>query len=697
MEFTLFELSSEELDRFPTGVVTLARDGTILRYNRAESALSRLKPHEVVGRNFFTDVAPCTAVKDFQGRFEAFAADAGSGVERFDWVFMFRWGRQDVTITLLRRERRPEIHLVVTVRSIAAPVPTAVIEAITAISADSRVPSADVETEVGIWEDDPAARTAYRSEEMHRILAAGAELEACPDPIARYAHPRHAEALSSEIKLAQDQGRSYLLRTLIVAGDGTEKDVLVHGAFFEGAGGGEMRTIGSIVDLTRRRTIEDRLWQSAHLDALTQLPNRRLLMERLGAAIAANETDIVVCFIDLDRFKHVNDSAGHAAGDRLLRLVADRIGRNTRPTDIVSRINGDEFVVVLLHRAQAGDVDALVGRILDSVSEPYTVDGKEHVISASAGIASYPNDGETPDDLLNAADAAMYRAKASGDGAFRRYTPAMRETAARDRELAAELTVAIGRGEIVPYFQSIVDARTHAIVRVEALARWEHPALGTLGPAHFIALAERSGLIGELGAHVMREACIWAKRWYDACGAGAPCVSVNVSPLQFRDRRFMLMVRDILAETELPPQNLELELTESLMIDRFEDTMLALADLKLLGVRLSIDDFGTGYSALAYLKYFPIDTVKLDRAFVEGIGIDTLDDSIVETIVSLATKLHLAVIAEGVETAVQAKRLAELDCEMLQGYHFDRPIPAARYMRDLLANRTKVARTAIAP
>jgi len=528
---------------------------------------------------------------------------------------------------------------------------------------------------------------AYRSEELHRILAAGAELEAHPDPIVRYAHPKHADALASEMKLAFDHGRSYLLRTLIVAGDGSEKDVLVHGAFLGTPGQPGGRSIGSVVDLTQRRRLEDQLWSSAHLDPLTQLPNRRLILERLKAAIATGATDLAVCFLDLDKFKHINDSAGHAVGDQLLRIVAERIVRAARPTDIVSRINGDEFVIILLHNTQPSAVDALVARILDSLGEPATIDGKEHITSASAGIASYPTDGSTAEELLGAADVAMYSAKASGAGSFRRFTRAMRDLAASDRERAAELASAIENGQIVTYFQPIVDARTHWTVGAEALARWEHPTIGTLAPSHFIGLAEESGAIFALGKLMLRNACAWGRRWHDALGDASPFVSVNVSPLQFRDRRFAAAIREALAETGLPAHKLELEFTESLVMDRFEETMLALADLKVLGISLSIDDFGTGYSALAYLKYFPIDTVKLDRAFVEGIGVDSLDESIVETIITLALKLHLRVIAEGVETPLQAQRLRELECPLLQGFYFSKPMRATDFNETVLRER----------
>lgn len=683
VDVTVFELSNEELDRYPIGIITLARDGTILRYNRAESALSRLKPHEVIGRNFFRDVAPCTAVRDFQGRFEVFAAGTTSAAERFDWCFMFRWGRQDVTITLMRREQRREIHVVVVVRSLAAPVPVAVIESIATPDAEE-APRRSIETNVGIWADDLDGASSYRSEELHRILGAGAELETLPDPIVRYAHPKHVAALTSEMKHAHEQGRSYVLRTLIVAGDGSEKDVLVHGAFLDAPGGRGSRSIGSVVDLTQRRTLEDQLWESGHLDPLTQLPNRRLLMERLNAALGERPSGISVCFLDLDKFKNVNDSAGHAVGDQLLRIVAERILRTTRPGDIVSRINGDEFVVVLIDGAQPTAVEALLGRILDAVAEPYRIDGKQHIVAASAGIASFPLDGKTAEELLSAADVAMYRAKAGGPGSFRRFAPAMNELAAKDRERAAELQFAIDRGEIVAYFQGIVDARTHVTRGAEALARWEHPTLGMLAPSEFISLAEESGAIIPLGKSILRDACAWGRRWYDALGDAAPFVSVNVSPLQFRDRRFAATVREVLAETGLPARLLELEFTESLVMDRFEETMLVLADLKVLGIRLSIDDFGTGYSSLAYLKYFPVDTIKIDRAFVEGIGIDSVDESIVETIITLASKLNLLIIAEGVENLVQAQRLRELDCQLLQGFYFSRPSRASDFNDRLL-------------
>ncbi|GAC1310645.1 MAG: EAL domain-containing protein [Vulcanimicrobiaceae bacterium] len=676
-EASVFDLTSDELDRYPAGIVTLDRTGKILRYNRAESALSRLDPLDVIGRNFFRDVAPCTAVRECEGRFEAFARGSDSAVERFEWPFMFRWGRQDVMLALIRREHRPEIHLVVTVKSTARSLE---LEDEGGPASDAVVaqPANDpLATEVGLWADDPSSGALYRSDELHRMLAAGAELDETRDPLVRYAHPESVAALTDAMTRARDSGNAYSLATRLVAGDGTEREVFVHGSYLGPPGGASRFSFGSVVDLTKRRTVGDGLWRAAHLDPLTELPNRRLVLERLTETLRERSSGVAVCFLDLDRFKSVNDSAGHAAGDRLLQLVAERLLRSTRPTDIVARINGDEFVIVLIDGARPTMLDPAMNRILEAVGEPYAIDGREHRVTASAGVARYPTDGETAEVLLSAADDAMYRAKARGPGAFCRYTVAMRDDSASERERSAELFFAIGRGEIVTYFQPIVRAVTHELVAVEALARWQHATLGTLEPETFVPLAEENGAIFALGERILEEACTWGRTWYDALHERAPVVSVNVSPLQFRDRRFVETVREVLAATGMPARKLELELTESLVMDRFDETLVRLAELKSLGVRLSIDDFGTGYSSLAHLKYFPIDTIKLDRAFIVGVGSDPVDEAIVETIVALAHALQVSVIAEGVESERQARRLEAFACQAMQGHLFGRAATAA--------------------
>ncbi len=669
------DLSRAELDRYPVGAITLARDGTIVHYNRAEAAFSRLKPHDVIGRRFFGDVAPCASVRGFQGRFEEFAALAGDGAERFDFAFDFAWGRHDVTITMLRRAERDEITLLVKTRSAARrrEAPSGRAGDVVRGAPDA----AGAATLFGQWVEEDGGRTWWSPEV--RVMFGLAE-GAAPRPGALRAHVLPEDRTRIEHALAE-AGASELPVTLayrIRTAQGDERSVVEHVATL--GEGGARRRFGTILDVTERERHERRLWRSAHHDVLTGLPNRKLVLERLSEALQRDEP-VALLFLDLDRFKHVNDTAGHAVGDALLRLVASRLASCVRPGDTVARLNGDEFLILLPGVAQAGDAEAVAEHVLDAVAQPYVIDDEQHFVTVSIGLALAPHDAAGADELLQAADIAMYHSKERGANAYLRYDERIRRQAGEEALREIELRRAIDHEEFVLFFQPIVDAASERIVKTEALVRWNHPERGIVGPADFIPLAERTGLIVPIGQLVLEAACARIRTW-DEAGLPPIVVAVNISPLQFKDRRFAQIVGRTIERYGIAPARLELELTES-VIESFEDTMESLLDLKLLGVRLSIDDFGTGYSALAYLKYFPIDTLKLDRAFVSGIGNHPLDGAIAATIVRLATDLNLQCVAEGVETGVQRDALRAIGATHLQGYLFSRPLDADTFAQRL--------------
>ena len=446
--------------------------------------------------------------------------------------------------------------------------------------------------------------------------------------------------------------------------------------------------ITHIEDVTeQRRTAELLTYQATH-DELTALPNRGTLVERLDALLSsAQPGQVAVLFIDLDNFKMVNDSLGHRIGDELLREVAQRFRGVMRDGDRLARFGGDEFVMFVDRVAIGGDdtpsgafVDpaAVADRLRRSVMEPILIDGHELVVTASIGFAVNAGENLTADDLLRDADAAMYRAKAAGRDRVEAFTAATRKASVDALQLASELRRGIERHEIVPYFQPIVDLATGEVVSFEVLARWLHPERGLLSPAEFLPTAESAGLMVDLGAAILRDSLAQLAHWRARGMRFASCgLSVNVATQQLVDNSFVEVVETALGETGIDADSLWLEITETTLMEDAVAAGKALRALRSLGLHLSVDDFGTGYSSLTYLKRFPVETIKIDRSFVSGLGLEADDTSIVEAVVRLGHSLGLSVVAEGVETPLQLKGLRELGCNKGQGYLFGRPRPAS--------------------
>ncbi|GGI18660.1 hypothetical protein GCM10008066_15190 [Oxalicibacterium faecigallinarum] len=447
-------------------------------------------------------------------------------------------------------------------------------------------------------------------------------------------------------------------------------------------------------DITATKRYESELEFQTNRDSLTGLANRTLLRDRLSQAISyayRYNHPIWVLFIDLDRFKFVNDTLGHQAGDILLKAVASRMNSVVRDTDTISRMGGDEFVVVLPERTDSGLSTSIVRRLMDAIAQPLTIEGHEFFISSSVGVSVYPADGVEPETLIKHADIAMYRAKETGRNNFQFYTSEMNERALERLRIEGDLRLAIERDEFLLYYQPQVDLVSKKIIGVEALIRWQHPELGMVPPARFISLAEETGLIVPIGNWVIREACRQSKVWQDEGFIGLR-TAVNLSARQFAQQNLVQSIQDALTATSLLPASLEIELTESLVMADVEQAIGILRDMKTLGVQLSIDDFGTGYSSLSYLKRFPIDVLKIDRSFVNDITTDPDDAAIVTSIISLAHSLRLSVIAEGVETREQLDYLQQHGCDQIQGYFFSRPV-TAEVMTQMLRDGTRLQLT----
>ncbi len=445
--------------------------------------------------------------------------------------------------------------------------------------------------------------------------------------------------------------------------------------------GGITNYVGIFQDITKQKATEESLNQLAFYDPLTGLPNRVYFQERLAQeidTISRADGKLGVLFIDIDRFKHVNDSLGHSVGDQLLKEVAGRLKHLVRDTDTVARLGGDEFSIIHLAVENASEVERLAQSILDTMSIPFRFNGRDIFLDSSIGIVMYPDDAFVTKQLLRCADLAMYRAKEAGRGQYAFFKSEMTSASAHRLSLETDLRQAIANGEFEAYYQPKIESQSNKVAGMEALIRWNHPQKGLILPDQFIPLAEETGLIIPIGRWVLECACRQTRLWHDM---GMDClrVAVNLSARQFADPTLVDAVAEILANTGLPGSGLELEITESVImknVERAVDTFQQFSDM---GVRISVDDFGTGYSSLAYLKKFPIHTLKIDRSFVMDLETDKDDQAIVQSIGSLAQNLNLCVVAEGVENEFQLSFLKGMYCQYIQGYYFSRPLPTADF------------------
>jgi len=486
-----------------------------------------------------------------------------------------------------------------------------------------------------------------------------------------------------------DQRGKQAYEAAVVYADGSRHDVVFYKATFNKADGSLGGLVGVMLDITERKRMEEAIWHEANYDALTGLPNRRLFRDRLREDLKRVQRaghQLALLFIDLDRFKEINDTLGHDVGDQLLVEAAERIRGELRASDTVSRQGGDEFVVILPDLVDPAVAGRVARQIIGALARPFRLDRHQAYVSASIGIAFYPDDSSEIEALVGYADQAMYAAKAQGRNGFCYFTQSMQRAALQRLEIGNDLRQAIDAGQFEVYFQPIVDLTGERCTKAEALVRWQHPTRGLVGPDEFIAIAEEIGLIGALGDWVFHQAVAMAGEWREgrrAAGIGddAPIqVSVNISPRQFIAGTCADWVGH-LRRRGLPPWMLAVEITEGLLLDErpaVTDTLLAFRDA---GIQVSIDDFGTGYSAMSYLKKFAVDTLKIDRSFVRDLTTDPSDLAIAEAVIVMAHKLGLKVVAEGVETAAQRDLLRQAGCDYAQGYLFARPLAAADFRR----------------
>jgi diguanylate cyclase (GGDEF)-like protein/PAS domain S-box-containing protein len=566
---------------------------------------------------------------------------------------------------------------------------------------------------VGNWEWRPGGDPSYWSGEMYRILGLDAD-SAQPsfDAVLRLVPEEERSQVDAAFRAVLRQGGKHSLEHRIARGDGAERIVFQQAESLHDASGRAVLVRGTLQDVTEHRQTEGRIRALAYFDNLTGLPNRVQFREQVARALrqAGRERGrVAVMFLDLDRFKQINDSLGHPVGDELLKAVAvrlsaclrvtDNVGRNAGDDSSMARLGGDEFTVLLTQLAHAEDAAKVAQRIIGELARPFSVAGHELFVTASIGIAIHPDDGGDVDTLLKNADVAMYYAKDVGRDTYKFYSSELNARALERLHLERDLHRALERRELLLHYQPQIDAQTGRVSGVEALLRWNHPERGLVPPGQFIAIAEQTGLIAPIGAWVLEEACRQAQAWSED-GIGPLEVWVNVSGIQFRDQRLVGAVRRALELSGLAPKLLVVEATETIMLEDQGATLATLHELKALGIGIAIDDFGTGYSSLAYLKRFPLDTLKIDGSFVRDLDRHADDRAIVSAIIAMARSLQLEVLAEGVERPEQAVRLAEMGCPRMQGYLFSRPVPPsaiAEFVRSRTASGAGEPASTLAP
>lgn len=536
---------------------------------------------------------------------------------------------------------------------------------------------------IGSWEWDTDTDKMRWSEETHRVLGyEPGEVEMTHSAFWERVHPEDRDKLQDGAGDVLDIVRSYTVQHRILLPDGTVKHVQQQGDLIVGDGRRGRWLAGTIQDVTQQRLDQEKIRYLANYDSLTGLSNRRSFTERLGQEISSARLEdrrIALLYMDLDRFKRVNDTLGHSAGDQLLRHVANVLRARTRGDDLVSRservktstdvsrLGGDEFLILLSEISQAQDAGDVAQRILAALPETIEIEGHQVSALGSIGIAVFPEDGDDGKTLIHNADTAMYHAKECGRNTFKFFCSSMNEASQRKLLVESRLRMALERGEIQVHYQPKLNLSDGKIYGMEALARWNDPELGGISPKEFIALAEESGLIVPLGKHILEIACKDTQALLREHGLRLQ-VSVNVSSAQFTREDFRRVVGDVLRETGLAPSQLELEITESLMLQDHEDTALVLRDLKAMDVSISLDDFGTGYSSLSYLTRSPLNTLKLDRCFVRDIDTDPAAAGVASAVIALAHSLGLEVVAEGVDVEEQRVILSEWGCDFVQGF-----------------------------
>jgi diguanylate cyclase (GGDEF)-like protein/PAS domain S-box-containing protein len=666
------------LDLAQDAIAVRDMDSRILYWNRGAEAMYGWRSDEVLGRNSY---------KLLKSKFsESIDAINASLLRSGRWEGEATHQKKDGTSLIVTSRsvlQRDSNGLPIRILTMNNDITDRKLAESKLILLSERLSLATSVAKIGVWDWDLASNTLIWDATMFEIYGLPPLVPMPYETWSRAVLPEDLPSvLASLRKTIAEKGRGSS-EFRIVCADGTTRNVSAISKVVLNEHANVSRVIGVNIDITERKKAEEALRNSearmtylAQHDLLTGLPNRMLLNDRIGQAITLaprHGNKISVLFLDLDGFKHINDSLGHPIGDKLLRSVAKRLVACVRGSDTISRQGGDEFIVLLSEVAQPENPEITVRRLLKAVAEPNSIDHHDLHVTCSVGISVYPDDGLDAETLIKNADTAMYQAKENGPQSYRFFKPAMNLRAVARQSIEEGLRRAIERNELALHYQPKVNLMTGKITGVEALLRWSHPIRGPIPPGEFIPVAEDCGLILPIGQWVLREACRQARNWSDA-GLSPVTWAVNISAIQFRNDNFLDDVFAILEETGLNAGLLELELTESALMKHIESAESILRTLRAKGIRIAVDDFGTGYSSLSYLRRFPIDALKIDQSFVRQLGMAPGETTIVTAIIAMGRSLKLRVIAEGVETQNQLIFLQTHQCDEGQGYYFSRPV-----------------------
>ena len=536
---------------------------------------------------------------------------------------------------------------------------------------------------VGVFDVDLITGTVVWTEQMEELFGLRpGSFEGTYESWAKRVHPDDVPEIEAQFRQwLHESRRQVSLQYRCIRADGQTRWMAASAQFSYLADGKPARMIGTNVDITERKRMEERIIHLAQHDPLTGLPNRRLFRDIINLELAQarrNRRKLGLLFLDLDRFKEINDTFGHETGDELLKEVSKRLKACIRKSDAAARIGGDEFNIVLADIVRPEDITLIAAKIMHSFKRTFTIAGYEFHVTASIGISIYPDDSEEIDTLYRYADIAMYHAKEMGRDAFQFYNPDINMRSIERMRMESMLRQSIERGELVVYYQPQINISSRKIVCVEALVRWNHPEMGLLEPKRFIPAAEDTGFITVIDEYVLRTACTQVSAWLDA-GLPAVCVTANLSAREFQNPELLRKITDILKSTGTPPAYLDVEITESLAMSNVDHTIARLTELANIGVRTSIDDFGTGYSSLNYLKRLPIQKLKIDQSFIKDIATNPDDRAIILAVTAMAHTMRMNVLAEGVETEEQLSFLQSIHCDEAQGHLFSRALPAEEF------------------
>lgn len=678
-------LPPDFIDLIPDSIVVVDNKGTIVWVNNSITKLLSYQPEELVGKTVEYLIPQRYREKHvpIRSSFINHPSERSMGTVAGLWALNKNGDEVPVSIELNHYKKSGNTYTVCSMRSLTEK--ELVITALYKIQ--ERLEFSQSLAHVGTWDWDISNETLVWTDEIYRIFGlTPQQFEATYEAFLRHVHPDDKQSVIDAVNRSIADDVSYEIIHRVIQPSGEVRHVLEKGHVIRDENSEPLRMLGAVLDITQLIENEEKLSRAAHFDDLTQLPNRASCRKKLEDKIAIaelNKKKFAVLYIDLDNFKNINDTQGHIVGDEFLHEIAVILSNALPENTYLARLGGDEFVIISDFYAQNSETENTSQLLCEQIVSllqirkyyaNFVVD-----ITTSIGVAVFPIHGKSFNELLSSADQAMYQVKGKSKNNYEVYNPDIEEKRMNQLKLVSDMRTSLKNNDFQVYYQAKQSLSSNTLVGCEALIRWDHPELGRLSPIEFIPIAENSGLIIPMGKYVLEKACLFAKKWQNHSSLPMS-VSINVSAEQLKSVFFVDDVKESIKKAEINGNQIELEITESLLMEDIETTIKTLLELKKIGVAISIDDFGTGYSSLSYLKKLPVDTLKIDKSFIDGLPESEEDSSIVTSILALANSLQLKTVAEGVENQEQKRFLSELGCDTLQGYLYSKPIPENEFL-----------------